>query len=281
MLPAGSVAKGYLAAESSDGSFILHKVLPGDTVYELARRYNVPIHLIAAWNDLSDISRIRAGQQLVFYVQDKGSLVAAVSSKSRDTGQLLTATSTITVEEKENTDSTDARLAAVRTELHGSTDYYIVQKGDSLWEIARQFNLDANKLKQLNRLTTNDIYPGEKILISGTVGAAAAAESYYQVRRGDSLWDIARSYDVAPEDIRMWNNLRNNTIHPGDRILIKLADKDELFFDTYYKVRRGDSLWTIARNHNITPEDIKRWNNLSNNTIHPGNRLLLRLAKGG
>jgi membrane-bound lytic murein transglycosylase D len=282
MLPAGSVAKGYLAAESADGSFILHKVLPGDTVYELARRYNVPIHLIAAWNDLSDISRIRAGQQLVLYVQDKRTRVVTVSTKSSDSGQLLTATSTkITVGEKEDTLSVDARLAAVRTELQDSSDYYIVQKGDSLWDIARQFNLDANKLKQINRLANNAIYPGDKLLINGTVRATAAADSYYQVRRGDSLWNIARSYDVAPEDIRMWNNLKNNTIHPGDRILIRLADTDELFVDTYYKVRRGDSLWIIARNHNISPEDIKRWNNLRDNTIHPGNRLLLRLAKGG
>jgi len=284
MLPEGSVAKGYLAAESAGGNFILHKVLPGDTVYELARRYNVPIHLIAAWNDLSDISKIRAGQKLVFYVQDNRTQVAAAPSGNSSVGQQLTpASNKIAVGKEEDTLPADARLAAVRAEQHNTsqTDYYIVQKGDSLWEIARQFNLDVGDLKQLNNLATVDIYPGDKILVNKISGEVAAADSYYQVRRGDSLWSIARNYAVAPDDIRIWNNLENDIIHPGDRILLRVEDTDNAFVDTYYMVRRGDSLWTIARNHNITPDDIRKWNNLENDIIHPGNRLLLRIAKGG
>ena len=98
---------------------------------------------------------------------------------------------------------------------------------------------------------------------------------------GDSLWSIARSHKVSSIDIRKWNNLKSNTIHPGDRLLIKLAETDEAQIDTYYQVQRGDSLWSIAKSHKISPSEIKRWNNLKNNTIHPGNRLLLKLAKGG
>ena len=56
---------------------------------------------------------------------------------------------------------------------------------------------------------------------------------------------------------------------------------DEASVDTYYQVRNGDSLWTIARNYNVSMEEIKRWNNLEDNLIHPGNRLLLKIAKGG
>ena len=82
MLPEGSVAKGYVAAAASGGNFVLHKVRPGETVSELSRRYGAPVHLIAAWNDIEDISRIRAGQQLVFYVRESGTKVASVSSGS-------------------------------------------------------------------------------------------------------------------------------------------------------------------------------------------------------
>jgi LysM repeat protein len=86
---------------------------------------------------------------------------------------------------------------------------------------------------------------------------------------------------MLSEDIKSWNNLKNNTIHPGNRLLLKLTDTGEPITDNYYRVRSGDSLWSIARNHNVSPEDIKIWNNLNNNTIHPGNRLLLKLARGG
>jgi membrane-bound lytic murein transglycosylase D len=278
MLPEGSVAKGYLAAASSDGNFVLHKVRPGETVSELSRRYGAPVHLIAAWNDLEDISRIRAGQQLVFYVQQRGTQVASISS----TKQLTPARTKETANDEKKLQQVQVKLAAMRRELHnsGSGSYYIVKNGDSLWEIARQFKVDTKELRQLNSLANNIIYPGDRLLVRPDT-KSAETRFYYQVRSGDSLWSIARKHNISPEEIKRWNNLKNNTIHPGDPLLLKLADTGDSMTDIYYQVRSGDSLWSIARNHNISPEEIKRWNNLKNNTIHPGNRLLLKLARGG
>jgi len=283
MLPEGSVARGYLAAESADGNFVLHKIRPGETVSELARLYSVPIHLIAAWNDLHDISRIRAGQQLVLYVQNKGTDVASVTSGSNSSLMQFTPTRKKEMVKKEvESYQVQVKLAAVREELHksGSENYYIVTNGDSLWEIAREFDLDIKKLRDLNGLASNVIYPGDRLLVTAD-SKPTGKESYYQVRSGDSLWTIARNHNVSPEDIMRWNNLKNNTIHPGTRLRLVVADTGESMSDSYYQVRSGDSLWSIARNYNISPEDIMRWNNLKNNTIHPGNRLLLKLARGG
>ncbi len=281
MLPEGSVAKGYLATEAAGGNFVLHKVLPGETVYELSNRYSVPIHLIAAWNDLNDISRIRAGQQLVFYVQHSDTRVAALSSGS-DSLQQLPAEPT-----KENTahetkpEKEQVKHATAGDDLQneGPGQYYVIRKGDSLWSIARQFDLDTQELKRLNGLATNDIFPGDRIKVSES--QPAGAEFYYHVRRGDSLWTIARKYNISPDDIKRWNNLRGSMIHPGNQLLLRAAAPGESMVDTFYQVRSGDSLWTIARRHNISPDDIKRWNNLKGNTIYPGNRLLLKFARGG
>ena len=67
-------------------------------------------------------------------------------------------------------------------------------------------------------------------------------------------------------------------IHPGNRLLLKMANVNDPKVETYYRVRSGDSLWTIARKHKTTPAAIIKWNNLKNNTIHPGNRLLIKMA---
>jgi membrane-bound lytic murein transglycosylase D len=283
MLPEGSIAKGYLAAEAGSGNFILHKVRPGETVYELSRLYNVPVHLIAAWNDLHDISRIRAGQQMVFYVQDSRTQVAGVARVSNSSVKQLTP-----VQRKESvkhdikTEPVQVKLAAVRDDLHNSeTDkHYVVTGGDTLWSIARRYDMDPSELKQLNGLASNTIYPGDRLLVRYDA-QSADREFFYEVRSGDSLWSIARKHKVTPEDIKRWNNLKSNVIHPGKSLHLKVADADKTLVDTYYQVRSGDSLWSIARNYNISPEEIKRWNNLKNNTIHPGNRLLLKLARGG
>ncbi|MBW2466442.1 MAG: LysM peptidoglycan-binding domain-containing protein [Deltaproteobacteria bacterium] len=283
MLPEGSVAKGYMAAASTEGNFILHKVRPGETVSELSRMYSVPIHLIAAWNDLDDISKIRAGQQMVFYVQSQGAEVAGVSPGS-DTAlaQLSSSGNKEAVGTETDLQQVQVKLAAVRAELHNSSseNSYVVRNGDTLWEIGRKFDLDLKELKRLNGLASNVIRPGDRLQVKAST-KPAGSEYYYRVRKGDSLWNIARTHNVSPEDIISWNNLENSIIHPGNRLLIMLAAADEQSVDSYYQVRSGDSLWSIARNYNVTPEDIKRWNNLKDNTIHPGNRLLLKQDKGG
>ncbi len=283
MLPEGSVAKGYLAAEAADGNFVLHKVRPGETVSELSTRYSVPVHLIAAWNDLNDISRIRAGQQLVFYVRNSENTVASVSAVSDSVKQIAPARNKETAKNDLREQEVEVKLAAVRADLQTEDGgrYYVVQQGDSLWNIARQFDLDSKELKQLNGLGTNVIHPGDRILVAAR--QSNEAEFYYHVRSGDSLWNIAQKYNVSPDEIKKWNNLRGNLIHPGNQLLLKVTDADtgEPMVETFYQVRSGDSLWTIARRHNITPEEIKRWNNMKDNTIYPGNRLVLKLARGG
>ena len=49
---------------------------------------------------------------------------------------------------------------------------------------------------------------------------------YYLVRGGDSLWTIARKFKQSMEKLRKWNNLKNDVIYPGNRLLVKLADAD-------------------------------------------------------
>lgn len=283
MLPEGSVAKGYMAAASGGGNFILHKVRPGETVYGLSKLFNVPIHLIAAWNDLNDISRIRAGQQMVFYVQSEETAVASLASGNDSSPpELVPTANKETAEGNMDINRVQVKLAAVRADLHNSRsdNYYVVKNGDTLWKISRKLNLDLKELRQLNGLASNVIHPGDRLLVKAT-SKSPGTEYYYQVQKGDSLWNIARNNQVSPEDIISWNNLKDSTIHPGNRLLIKMAATAEQTGDRYYQVRRGDSLWSIARNYNVTPEDIKRWNNLKDNTIHPGNRLLLKHARGG
>jgi len=159
--------------------------------------------------------------------------------------------------------------------------YYQVRSGDSLWSIARNHNISPEEVKSWNNLKNNTIHPGNRLLLKLADTGEPLGNTYYQVRSGDSLWSIARNHNISPEEVKRWNNLKNNTIHPGNRLLLKLADTGEPLGNTYYQVRSGDSLWSIARNHNISPEEIKKWNKLKNNTIHPGNRLLLILARGG
>lgn len=112
---------------------------------------------------------------------------------------------------------------------------YTVQKGDSLWAIAQKHKTTVGALKAVNGLATNLIYPGQVLNLpvakQEAVAPAAGEGRVHIVRRGDTLWQIARRYGTTVADIKEYNRLANNLIYPGQPLRLppptqKLADED-------------------------------------------------------
>lgn len=113
----------------------------------------------------------------------------------------------------------------------------------------------------------------------------------YRVRNGDYLGKIANRFGVRVSDIKKWNRLRNNRLRIGQRLTIypkrlritkqeaavksKKKNKQPKGEYTIYVVKKGDSLWTIAKKFpKVSTEDIKKWNNIwSAKSIKPGTKL--------
>ncbi|MBR5662058.1 MAG: LysM peptidoglycan-binding domain-containing protein [Bacilli bacterium] len=92
-------------------------------------------------------------------------------------------------------------------------DYYIVQKGDTLWSIANKYKTTVNKLKSINNLSSNLIVIGQKLIIpSNTIE--------YIVQKGDTLYSISRKFNTTVTDIINKNNLKSTTIYVGQKLLI-------------------------------------------------------------
>jgi len=107
---------------------------------------------------------------------------------------------------------------------------------------------------------------------------ASAGIATYRVRRGDTLWHIAREFDVPLSDLRAWNGLsRRAVIQPGQRLVLQTADTAPSVKPKRltYRVKRGDTLWSLSRNFNVRISDIRRWNKLGRtSTIRFGQRLV-------
>ena len=99
-------------------------------------------------------------------------------------------------------------------------------------------------------------------------------ETTHRVKRGESLGKIARRHGVTVQDLRAWNNLKSNTIMPGQNLRIAASGtSSESTGSGYitYKVKRGDTLSTIAQRHRgATVNGIKSDNNLASNQIQVG-----------
>jgi LysM repeat protein len=157
-------------------------------------------------------------------------------------------------------------------------DTYVVRKGDTLYSIARMFNVSVNELKELNNLTTNNIFIGQVLRIPSN---DVDNDNYddtgntYTVVLGDNLYNIANRYGVSVVDIINLNNLSNTILTPGQVLLIPGKTSNY----TTYTVKKGDTLYSIASSYGVSVDDIKSLNNLTNNNLSVGQELLIPTDK--
>lgn len=146
-------------------------------------------------------------------------------------------------------------------------NYYIVVKGDSLWSIAKKFNTTVDKLKELNNLTTNNLSIGQKLVVSST----PPSTSTYVVKKGDTLYNIAKMYNTSVDELLSINNLSTPNLSIGQTLKLPSLDNDE----DYYIVKSGDSLYAIAKKYNTDVQTLKLINNLTTNNLSIGQKLKL------
>lgn len=148
------------------------------------------------------------------------------------------------------------------------SEFYIVQKGDTLYSISRKLNTTVDKLKSLNNLSSNTIQIGQILKIPTT--QTSTNNLTYTVVKGDSLWAIANKYNTTVDKIKEANNLSSNLLSIGQKLIIPSSQN----YMTY-TVKKGDSLWKIANTYNTTVDKIKKSNNLSSDLLSINQKLLI------
>lgn len=155
---------------------------------------------------------------------------------------------------------------------------YVVQVGDTLYGIARQHNTSVQIIKELNKLTNENIYPSQVLIISENDDNDPTECVTYTVKKGDNLYNIAKKYNTTVDEIKRYNNLNNNNLSIGQKIKIPCNvnnDNTNLPKYTSYTVKRGDSLYSIAKEFDTTVDKLKKDNNLTNDNLSIGQTLLI------
>ncbi len=252
----------------------------------------------------------------------------------------------------------EAQLYAYRTEAElekeqvltmmktvTQAEYHKVKRGESLGSISKKYHCSVNDLKKWNRLKSTNIAIGKRLIVrpesmqnvqyaavkkpaeiekklttekpisreSESVNNSENKENselalkdtaksavkirvenkYHKVKSGESLGRIADKYNTSLANLRSWNRIKGNTIHPGQKLIVgrtEIAEQvavatpepkakpkqkgTDLDF-IYYTVRAGDTLWKIAQKHDGTSVDqIKKLNNISNEkSLKPGQKI--------
>lgn len=253
---------------------IRHKVKSGETLSKIARHYGVSTASIKKWNNLRS-NRILRGQQLKIHVYEE------VSRKEEPEEIATTETSTTpTVAQNETPEVASVETPAEAPEKNQPENptYHTVSRGETLGSIADDYRVSLSDLREWNNISGNTIYAGQRLLIDGTHAPKTrrTATSVHTVRSGENLSIIAERYGVTVANLREWNNLTSDRLNVGDKLSINGAASSSSANSekaTTHKVRRGETLGSIAGRYGVTVADLQRWNNLSGTAIDAGQTL--------
>ena len=268
LLPKGTrerFKKNFAALpESERTGYVRHKVKRGEALSTIATKYGVSVSQIVSLNDIRNRNSIRAGKLLV--IPTGGKVFGAAPSKRI-----------------ESRTSVPQKSKALK---------YRVRKGDTLGHIAEYFNTTALKLRKWNGLRySKPIYAGELIKIyypeylnisqpKFSVADPRLFLAHHRIEERESLSSLANKYDVKSDEIRLWNSLKSSEIKKGRVIQLwtmKVTQNQSTVSAKDLKVhtvRRGDTLWDIAKKNGVTLSQMIAWNPWAEDSqIKPGDRL--------
>lgn len=161
-------------------------------------------------------------------------------------------------------------------EIPNDKNVYIVQKGDTLYSISRKLNIPIDTLKSLNNLNSNEIYIGQQLILEEP--EIPVEYDLYTVKKGDSLWSISQMYNIKVNDLIKLNNLNDLTLQINQQLKVPKINNNEppINNNEIYIVQKGDTLWSISRKFNISVNELKQLNNLTNNLLSIGQQLKIK-----
>ncbi|MFW5701904.1 MAG: LysM peptidoglycan-binding domain-containing protein [Bacteroidota bacterium] len=176
-----------------------------------------------------------------------------------------------------------------------------VTRGETLWRIAREYGVSAHEIADVNGLSGHKarLKIGQELKIpsESAEGRESVARKSsddnssessvdHVVRRGETLYSIARRYGVRVTDLRNWNDIPYSVdnISPGQRLIVaKSAAGDDTKIEKIkkakivrHKVKRGETLSEIAENYGATTSSIRNINRIRGNKIIAGQTLKIQ-----
>jgi LysM repeat protein len=170
---------------------------------------------------------------------------------------------------------------------------YLVKKGDTLYSIARRYEVSIEELKKINNLqdesisigqilkipTNKEFYYSQSLNTSENLFSQGNKPiSYHKVAKGETLYSISKKYGIPIQELKKINNLKSTKLKVGQTIKIyqnleKVAKKPEEKEFIFYEVKEGDTLYTISLRHNVSIDLIKDLNGIKDNVIFVGQKL--------
>jgi len=163
--------------------------------------------------------------------------------------------------------------------------FHRVSRGENLSYIARKYHTSISAILAVNNIRNSYlIHPGDRLKIpqeNYSYGSKAGEATVHRVRKGETLYDIARMYSgVTLRQLRAWNNLYGTRfIYPGQKLKLYVNGSKESTSEGRKKlvhvVRKGETLSEIAESYRVGLSKVRRWNNIYGSHIKPGQKIYI------
>jgi len=260
----------------------IYSVQAGDSLYSIANKFNTTVDELKTLNNLKS-NILNIGQLLKIpsgvsipntYTVQSGDSLYSISNKFGTTVDELKSLNNLTSNILNIGQVLKIPTATDEPKQEPTVIQYQVVSGDSLYKIANKYNTTVDAIKNLNNLNNNLLSIGKILSIPTTQDIEDVPEENYfnyNVVSGDSLYSIARKFDTSVDAIKTLNNLTSNLLSVGQTLKIPTTSTTE----KTYVVKSGDSLYSIAKNFNLTVDELKRLNNLTSNLLNIGQILII------
>ena len=280
---------GKTNTKSTEKHNYTYKVKSGDTFRKIAASHGLTVAELKVANPkIKDITKLSRGQKI--YIPGKNEnlhTMIADNSKNDNAGKSKNKQK---AESKKG--SKTQELAQETSKLSKKATKYTIQRGDTLYSVAKKHGLTVAELQKINNgLSPQGLAVGKEIFVSAhqknTLTAKndtiqkqqPAKNKTYTVKQGDTLYSIAKAHGYSVAELQNHNKNLTNSISIGQNISIpakghtankqtKAAAKPIIHI-----VKKGETLYSISKSYNVTVDAIIAYNKFANNSISVGQKV--------
>lgn len=260
----------------------MHIVNKGETLWLIARKYNLSVELILATNDIANSELISIGQEM------------KIPSHKNAVAETKIVNQAVIDKKNDNINNN------ISQPENAEPIVYTVKAGDNLWNISRKYGVSVEVIVSVNNLKEKNLLSlGQKLEIPAIGGGVSNSNQKqeptiitYTVVKGDNLWSISQRYDVKMSTIITTNNLKEiSRLSIGQKLKLPITNMDIAKAEGYsqeaaaeeivYYVKKGESLWSISREYNVKLESIIAANSITDaSKISTGQQLRIPNVPG-
>lgn len=254
----------YLAKKSRKAQVPFHTVRPNETLWRISQTYGIRLKQLMKYNRLNQLTKLQPGR--VMYLRKK-------RPKNKPIEYLQ-----LPKEEKDAREVVPGTNKTPKTDTTEKQPVIDTKKEEEKTEPQTPKPTNSNTAPTTSEKPVENPPPTQPKALYPT--PPKSNNGYHTVEAGQTYYSIARLYSISVQDLYQWNEINETVpLKVGTRLAVKATNKPPIApkeSTLTHEVQKGDTLFNISKRYGVSPEQIQEWNNMKDNNIAIGQKLIIK-----